>query len=109
MLFPDHTDDKKLVRLLRRMRNYNPVPNQTAYGSGYRNLTLRYVIEDANLRDSQHSLFVQATGTAAFLLYQSLMPSAYMRRKSGQNYFRRLAPILCKVATSRTADGIVRL
>lgn len=108
MLFPDHTDDKKLVRLLRRMRNYNPVPNQAAFGSGYRNLMLRYVIEDANLRDSEHSLFVQAVDLAAFLLYQSVAPSSFMRRKSGHNYFRRLDPIVCKVA-SRAPDGLVHL
>jgi hypothetical protein len=109
MLFPDYTDDKKLIRLLRRMRNYNPVPHQQTFGAGYRNLTLRNVIEDANMRDSRHSLFVQATDVAAYLLYQSLAPSAFMKRKSGQNYFRRLDPVVCKVASSHTPDGIVRL
>lgn len=108
MLFPDHTDDKKLNALLRRMRVYNPVPNQPAFGGGYRNLTLRSVIEDANFRDSAHSYFVQAVDVCAYLLYQHLTPSSYMRRKSGQNYFRRLDPIICKVVT-RQPDGVVRL
>jgi hypothetical protein len=109
MLFPDHTDDKKLVRLLRRMRSYNPIPNQPTFGSGYRNLSLRYVIEDANLRDSKQSLFVQAVDVCAFLLYQQLVPSAYIRKKSGQNYFNRLHPICCRVASSTDPWGIVRL
>jgi hypothetical protein len=108
MLFPDHTDDKKLNGLLRRMRVYNPVPNQTAFGGGYRNLQLRAVIEDANFRDSAHSYFVQAVDVSAYLLYQNLAPSSYMRKKSGQNYFRRLDPIVCKVVT-RHPDGVVRL
>jgi len=46
ILFPDRTDDKKLTQLLRRMRRYNPVPNQTHVGSGYRDLALRTVVED---------------------------------------------------------------
>jgi hypothetical protein len=108
MLFPDRTDDKKLIALLRRMRAFNPVPNQSAFGNGYRNLTLRYVIEDANLRDSRHSYFIQTTDVAAFLLYQSLAPSKYMHSKSGHNYFKRWAPILCRAAT-RNPDSVVRL
>ena len=109
MLFPDHTDDKKLTLLLRQMRHYNPVPNQAAYGTGYRNLVIGKIIEDPNFRDSGHSYFVQAVDLVAFLLYQHLVPSAYMRKKSGQNYFLRLDPILCKVASSQDPRGIVRL
>lgn len=108
MLFPDHTDDKKLNTLLRRMRVYNPIPNQAAFGLGYRNLTVRSVIEDANFRDSAHSYFVQAVDVSAYLLYQHLAPSGYMKKKGGQNYFRRLDPVVCKVVT-RQPDGVVRL
>lgn len=108
LLFPDHTDDKKLNALLRRMRVYNPVPNQAGFGTGYRNLLLRAVIEDANFRDSAHSYFVHAADVSAFALYQHLAPSNYMKKKGGQNYFRRLSPIVCKVVT-RQPDGVVRL
>ena len=108
MLFPDHTDDKKLNALLRRMRIYNPIPNQPVFGAGYRNLPMRSVIEDANFRDSAHSYFVQAVDVSAFLLYQHFMPSSYMKKKGGQNYFRRLNPIVCKVVT-RQPDGVVRI
>jgi len=94
---------------LRRMRVYNPVPNQPAFGAGYRNLTLRSVIEDANFRDSAHSYFVQAVDVSAYLLYQHVAPCNYMRKKSGQNYFRRLDPIVCKVVAARQPDGVVRL
>jgi hypothetical protein len=91
------------------MRRYNPVPNQAPYGPGYRNLTIGKLIEDPNFRDSGHSYFVQAADLAAFLLYQHLEPNAYMRSKGGQNYFYRLEPILCKVASKRDPHGIVRL
>jgi hypothetical protein len=105
----DHTDDKKLMLLLRQLHQYNPVPHQAAYGAGYRNLPLQYVIEDPSYRDSVHSFFLQAADLAAFLLYQRSAPSSYMRKKSGQNYFNRLKPVLCLAASNRDPEGIVRL
>lgn len=109
MVFADHTDDKKLMQLLRQMRRYNPVPNQPSFGLGYRNLVLTSIIEDPNFRDSEHSYFVQAADVAAFLLYQRLAPNSYIRKKSGQNYFKRLDPVLCKIASSSDPNGIVFL
>lgn len=109
MIFADHTDHKKLVALLREMRRYNLIPNQQGYGGGYRNLTVGNMIEDPNFRDSAYSYFIQAVDLAAFLLYQRLSPSVYMRKNSGQNYFNKLDPILCKVASNSDLQGIVRL
>lgn len=96
----DHTDDKKLMQLVRQMRHYNPVPHSPDYGSGYRNLPLQYIIEDPSFRDSGHSYFIQASDLAAFLLYQHLVPNKYMRKKAGKNYFLRIKPILCCHASS---------
>ncbi|MGH3086331.1 MAG: DUF3800 domain-containing protein, partial [Rubrobacteraceae bacterium] len=107
MIFPDRTDDKKLTRLLRQMRRYNLIPNQPRFGSGYRDLALRSIVEDPNFRDSEFSYFIQAADIAAYLLYQRMAPNAYMRKKSGQNYFKRLDPVLCTVASSTDPDGIV--
>ena len=109
MVFPDHTDDKKLTLLLRQMRRYNPVPNQVAFGSGYRNLTLTRLVEDPNFRDSSHSYFIQAADVAAYLLYQNLAPNSYMRKTGGSSYFNRLQPILCTVASNQNPLGIVKL
>ncbi|MCA9413359.1 MAG: DUF3800 domain-containing protein, partial [Candidatus Omnitrophica bacterium] len=109
MLFPDQTDVKKLTSLVRKMRRYNPVPDRTEVGTGYRNLMLTTVVEDPNFRDSAHSYFIQAVDLTAYLLYQHLKPSAYVRKKSGQNYFLKLESNLCKVASSKDPMGIVRL
>jgi len=109
ILLPDNTDDKKLSQLLRQLRRYNPIPNQSIYGAGYRNLILRNMIEDPIFKDSAHSHFIQAADLVAFLLYQQSSPNTYMRKKSGQNYFARLSPILCKVAAPKDPQGIVRL
>ncbi len=109
MLFPDHTDDKKLTQLLRSMRVYNPISHQQQFGQGYRNIKLQSIVEDPNFRDSAHSLYIQSADLAAFLLYQHLAPNSYMRQKSGQNYFERLQPILCTKASSSNPRGIVHL
>lgn len=109
IIFPDHTHDKKLVKLMRQLRQYNPIPNQPQFGPGYRNLPMASVIEDANFRDSQHSYFSQAVDLCAFLLYQRMRPNAYMKRNSAQNYFLRLKPLLCLHASLTDPLGIVRL
>lgn len=109
MVFPDHTEDKKLIQLLRSMRRYNPISNQSQFTSGYRNLALGNILEDPNFRNSADSYWVQAADLAAFLLYQSIVPNSYMRKKSGQNYFSRLDGILCRVASSSDPQGIVHL
>jgi hypothetical protein len=109
MIFPDRTDDKKLTQLLRRLRHYNPIPNQPAYGAGYRNLRISTIVEDPNFRDSAHSLYIQAADTAAYLISQKLQPNKYMRKKSGHNYFDLLDAVLCKVASTTDPQGIVML
>ena len=108
MIFCDGSDHR-ITTIMRKMRGYNPIPNQQWFGVGYRNLALSSLIEDPNPRDSAHSYFIQSVDTTAFLLHQYLAPNGYMRRMSGQNYFKRLKPILCLKASSTDPLGIVRL
>lgn len=107
ILFPDNTDGQKLRLLLRKMRKYNPIPSK--YGTGSRNITVSKIIEDPNMRDSASSLFIQSTDLAAFLLYQRIAPNKYMKLKKGNNYFKRLMPILCTQASGDNKYGVVRL
>jgi hypothetical protein len=105
MLICDNTQGR-LVTVLRKMRRYNMIPSQ--FGTGARSLPLQYLVEDATFRDSAHAYFIQAADLCAFLLYQRFAPSAYMKKNAGQNYFLRLGPILCRVASSGNL-GIVKL
>ena len=109
LIFPDRTDDKKLTKIIRKMRRYNPIPNVGDYGQ-YQNLKLARILEDPVFKDSQDSFFIQSTDLVAYLLQQKLQPSSYMKKKSGHLYFDRfLEPSLCKVASSYDPQGIVRL
>lgn len=109
IVFPDNTDNKKLTQLLRQMRRYNQVPNQPQFGLGARNLLLTNIIEDPNFRNSEHSFFIQAVDLTAYLLYQKLSPNSYFKRKGAKDYFDRLQPVLCKVASRNNSLGIVYL
>ena len=96
----DNTNNKKLVRLIRQMHKYNPVPNQARFGLGYRNLAITSTIEDPNFRDSNHSYFVQGADLAAYTLQQEINPNRYIRKKGARgNHFNRLLPVLCTVAS----------
>jgi hypothetical protein len=109
MIFPDRTDDAKLTKLLRRMRRYNPIPNQQRIGPGYRDLALDTIIGDPKFRLSHHSYFIQCVDATAYFLSQYHAPNAYVRKQNAKNYFLRLDPVLCKVASTSNPHGIVRL
>lgn len=106
LIFCDHTENKKLLKLLRQRPRYNPVPSRKG---GYRNLPFQYVIEDSSFRNSEHSYFIQAADLTAYLLYQKLNPNSYMKGKGALSYFSRLSGVLCTHASSTDPNGIVRL
>jgi len=107
LLVVDQTEESKLRELTRQMRVYNPVPNID--GSGYRQLPIKTLVEDAVHRNSLHSYFVQLSDVNAYFLYQKHEPSGYIRKKGARHYFDRLDSVLCKVASISDAQGIVRL
>lgn len=106
LIIPDGLPQEKLTRLVRKMRRYNPIPNQ---GAGYRHLPLRRVIEDPFYKDSQSSLIIQVADLCAYLCYQFHEPNSYMRKSGGDKYFKRLEQVLCRVASPNSPFGIVKL
>ncbi len=103
VIYPDHTDDRKLTQLLRRMRYFNYVPSK--FTPSARNLKLKYIMEDPSFRDSAQSYYLQCADLAAFLLYQRFAPNKQMKKRAGHNYFLRLESILCKEAASNSPLG----
>jgi hypothetical protein len=109
LIVTDATDGEKLRRLTRRLGQFNAVPNQPQHGPGYRQLPIDTLVEDPVPRDSRHSYFLQCCDVAAYLLTQKLKPNSLFRRRKAQDYFDRLNPVLCKVASSTDPQGIVKL
>ena len=112
LMLPDNTDGGKLTALMRRMRHYNPVPNNPAYqnqGAGYRNLALQSVIEDPFLKDSAHSFIHQLVDVVAYAARQLFEPNAYMRSKQGHNFYARLRPVLNTYANHTHPLHLVQL
>lgn len=97
----------KLRSLVRRMRVYNLIPGR--FGSAPLHIPLTTLIEDAVHRDSVHSFFLQLSDVNAFFLHQKMAPCGYVRRKGARQYFSRLNPVLCTVASATDPQGIVRL
>lgn len=109
IIFTDDTAGNKLNQIVRKMAVYNPIPNQAAYGIGYRNAPVVRVIEDPHGKNSADSLAIQMADVCAYFLHQRSKPNSYVRKKSAQNYFARLAPVLNTRASTKNGFGIVEL
>jgi hypothetical protein len=110
MIFPDHTDDKKLTLMSRRMRRYNPIPNMRGgTNPGFRQMALQTLIGDPVFTNSGQSYLVQAVDAVAYFLHQQFQPNLYVRRSGAKNLFSKLDPVLCRVASTTNVQGIVRL
>lgn len=105
MLIVDQTDEVKLRNLSRKMRRYNPIPSM--FGSSSLAMPITTLVEDAVHRNSQHSYFIQLADVNAYFLFQKYQCCSYVKRKGGRNYFSRLAPVLCTVASRNHVEGIV--
>ncbi|MBY0514556.1 MAG: DUF3800 domain-containing protein [Gemmataceae bacterium] len=110
IVFPDRTDEKKLRTYLNQMRVRNRIKVLQPGGAFvFNDRPISALIEDPIVRESHQSYFIQAADCAVYLLKQYIEPSAYMRKHGGNAYFRRMEPVLCKVASLTNLLGIVRL
>ncbi len=108
MIFPDNTDGQKLQKLLRKLRRFNPVPNDSKFFTGgYRNMNIRYIIEDPVLKDSRNSFFTQIVDIIAYSARQLYEPNKYMKKKGGHHFYQRLKPVLNTAASTKNDLGIV--
>ncbi|GAB2515589.1 hypothetical protein GCM10027085_01840 [Spirosoma aerophilum] len=105
----DNTDGDKLRKLIRKMRHYNSIPNKAdLYSSGSRNVKILRVIEDPILRDSKFSFVHQMNDVVAYCARQLFEPNAYMKKKGGTNFYKRLDKVSITAVTTRKDNmGIV--
>ncbi len=106
-VFTDATGGTRLVRLMRKMNVYNPVPNMG--GGGYRQIPLVRIIEDPHGKDSGEALAIQMADVCAYFLHQRFKPNGYIKKQSARLYFDRLAPVLNLKASNTSPLGIVQL
>lgn len=105
IIISDDTDGVKIMRLLRKMRVYNPIPSRY---QGYYNAPTDSIIEDLFQRSSHHSYFIQSVDVVAHLLYRKEHPKGSLKKFGLENLFETLDPILLKDASRDDPLGIVR-
>ena len=112
LLVCDQGKEATYTRLARRMRVYNPIPSQ--YGSWRdsgmprKNIPLRWMVEDPFFKDSAQSYFIQLVDMCCFALLRREYPLASRSRYGIDTAFDLLGPILCREASGRDPDGILR-
>lgn len=110
IILSDNTEGEKLRMLIRKMRHFNVIPNRKEmYGDGNRNLKLEYVIEDPIFRDSKNSFLHQMNDVLAYCVRQRYEPNAYMKKKGGANFYKRLDNVTVKKVTNKNEYGIVEI
>lgn len=108
LIISDNTDVNKLRGLIRKMRHHNITPNDGNYfNGGYRDLTLKYLIEDPTFRDSKDSMMHQMCDVIAYCLRQHYEPNSYMGTKAATKLYFDLNNRVLKVSKSR--DGVVNI
>lgn len=109
IVITDATSGTKLLRLVRKMAVYNPIPHDGSYGPGARNVPITRILEDPHGRNSRDSLPIQACDVVAYSLLQKYAPNSYMKKRHASKYFDRLSPVLNKKASRGNELGVVLL
>jgi hypothetical protein len=110
IVLSDNTEGERLRKLIRKMRHFNYIPNKrNIYGDGSRNVQLKYVIEDPIFRDSAQSLLHQMADVLAYCVRQKYEPNAYMKKKGGHNFYKRLGNAAVEHVTRRNNLGLVEI
>lgn len=94
LVFSDATNGKELTKLIRRMRHYNPIPNNSNHNAGFRSIPLRAIIEDPVFKDSRNSLVIQMCDVIAYFARQYYEPNRYIKNRGAKKYYGRLQNVI---------------
>jgi len=101
----DDTDSIKLMSLQRKMRMYNPTP--PIFTESF-NTPIDSILEDTFSRSSHHSYFLQSVDVIAHTLYRMEYPKGSLKKFGLEHQFKKLEPILLKLANKSDDYGIIR-
>jgi hypothetical protein len=108
----DQGKDALYTRLARRMRVYNPIPSR--YGawdddrSSTKSIPLSRMIEDPFFKDSKQSYFIQLADMCCYALLRREFPVPSRSRYGVDTAFGLLGPALCREASGKDPEGILR-
>jgi hypothetical protein len=112
LLVCDRGKEPVYTRLARRMRVYNPIPSRFGAwddeGALTKSIPLRWMIEDPFFKDSKQSYFIQLVDMCCFALLRREYPIASRSRYGVDKAFGLLGPVLCREASARDPEGILR-
>jgi hypothetical protein len=106
MILSDNTEGEKLRKLVRQMRHEGYTRNISVEFEEIQSQKLEYIIEDPIFRDSKISLLHQMNDVIAYCVRQKYETNAYMKKKGGHNYWRRLENVSLK-HISDSENGII--
>lgn len=94
--------NKHVVDTVRKMRRFNIIGQ-------HGNQPLKAVIEDAVVRDSARSYFIQACDVHAWFLYQHHRPKRYTRERGCVDAYGDLLPVIAKQVSPHDPWGVIRV
>lgn len=112
LLVCDQGKEETYTRLARRMRVYNPIPSRfgawDVSGTSTKSIPLHRMVEDPFFKDSRQSYFIQLVDMCCFALLRREYPIESRSRYGVDQAFAALGPIVCREASSRDPEGILR-
>jgi len=108
IIITDKTDEKTLRNLIRKMHQFNIVPNSSnLYSGGNRNLKIEMVIEDPVMRDSKYSFIHQMVDVIVYFARQLYETNYYVKQKGAKNYYKHLGNIIVSQVSTKHPLHIV--
>ncbi len=121
ILIFDNGNNRNIVRKIRKMRRFNPIPSNSIFGWGkdemfmskfghsFKNIPIDRIVEDPNFRESNESYFIQIVDFIAYSLLRKECPVPKFISNGFSNTFDCLLPCLVKEANRKDAFGIIRV
>ena len=105
----DEGKEDYYVKLVRKLRVYNPIPSQFGAwnpGEFAKNIPIERIIEDPQFKDSRKSYFIQHADFMAFGLLRSEKPTPKIKRHGAHKSLDQLDESLNRVCNKKDPRGM---